>query len=182
MVTDAQLDTAKAVWVEKLSAVLDRDPETMIRGEHIVNFLYRWQEFDGSAGPRAWVASVVPQPRLLPIFLAAFVHEGQAHTMGDFVTHKMVSFRLNDLLPFVDLPSLVDLVRSLPTDIDAADRAVCDRFVEAADKHLATARKIDDEAAESRQPPSDEPAQDRSAGEVKPGRKGRSQPRSRRSS
>jgi hypothetical protein len=33
------------------------------------------------------------------------------------------------------------------------ERAACDRFVEAADKHLATARKIDDEAAESSQPP-----------------------------
>jgi hypothetical protein len=182
MVTDAQLDTAKAVWVDKLSTILDRDPEKMIRSEHIVNFLYRWQEFDGPAGPRAWAASVVSQPRLLTIFLAAFVHEGQAHTMGDFVTHKMVSFRLDALLPFVDLQALVDLVRGLPTDLDAAERAACDRLVEAADKHLATARKIDDEAAESSQPPPKELEQGGSAGEVNPGRKGPSQPRSRRSS
>jgi hypothetical protein len=180
MMSDAQLDIAKTVWVEKLSAVLDKDPETMIRGEHIVNFLYRWQEFDGSAGPRAWVTFVVSQPRLLPKFLVAFVHEGQAHTLGDFVTHKMVSFRLDALLPFVDLPRLVDLVRAITIDLDAAERMACDRLVEAADKHLASAKKIDNEAAESNQPSPQKPAQDQTVSEVKPGSGPRR--RSRRSS
>ena len=101
---------------------MSKDPETIIRGEHIVNFLYRWQEFEGLAGPRAWVTSVVSDPRLLPIFLAAFVHEGQAHTLGDFVTHKMVSFRLDALLPFVELPEMLDAVRALSTDIDMTQR------------------------------------------------------------
>jgi len=137
MLTDAHLDSAKFAWVEKLKTALSKDPETIIRGEHIVSFLYRWQEFEGLAGPRAWVASVVSDPRLLPIFLAAFVHEGQAHTLGDFVTHKMVSFRLDALLPFVDLPAMLDAVRALPTDIDMTQRQACNRFIEAANNHLA---------------------------------------------
>jgi len=137
MLTDANLDSAKAAWVEKLKTALSKDPVTIIRGEHIVNFLYRWLDFEGLAGPRAWVTSVVSDPRLLPIFLAAFVHEGQAHTLGDFVTHKMVSFRLDALLPFVDLPEMLNAVRALPTDIDMTEREACNRFIEAANNHLA---------------------------------------------
>lgn len=137
MLTDTQLDSAKSAWVEKLSSALNKDPEGLIRGEHIVNFLYRWQEFEGAAAPRAWVASVVSDPRLLPIFLAAFVHEGQAHSLGDFVTQKMVSFRLDALLPFVDLPEMLDAVHALPTDIEETQREACDRFISAANNHLA---------------------------------------------
>lgn len=147
MLTDAQLDSAKVAWIEKLKAALSKDPETIIRGEHIVNFLYRWQESQGLAGPRAWVASIVSDPRLLPVFLSALVHEGQAHTLGDFITHKMVSFRLDALLPFVDLPKMLDAVRALPTDIDMTQREACNRFIEAANNHLA---KLGQAGAESR--------------------------------
>lgn len=143
MLTDAHLHSAKAAWVNKLKAALSKDSKTIIRGEHIINFLYWSQKFDGLGGPRAWVTSVVSDPQLLPIFLVAFVHEGQAHTLGDFVTHKMVSFRLDALLPFVELPKMLDAVRALPTGIDMIEREACNRFIEAANNHLAKPRPGD---------------------------------------
>jgi hypothetical protein len=83
----------------------------------------------------------------LPIFLQAFVHEGEAHTFGDFVSHKMISFQLNALLPFADLKQLIEAVRALPAEIDAAQRAACDRFIEAADRHLAKQGNANDLSA-----------------------------------
>jgi KAP family P-loop domain len=147
MLTDEQFDSAKATWVEKLNVALNEDSETIIRGEHIIGFLHRWREFEGSDAPRAWVASVAAQPRLLPIFLQAFVHEGEAHTFGDFVSHKMISFQLNALLPFADLKQLIEAVRALPAEIDPAQRAACDRFIEAADRHLAKQGNANDLSA-----------------------------------
>jgi hypothetical protein len=91
----------------------------------------------------------------LPKFLAAFVFEGEAHTFGDFVSHKMVSFRLDALLPFVDLSELVDVVRTLPADLGAPERAARDQFLEAADRHLAKAEKVGDKAG-SNPPPAEE--------------------------
>jgi hypothetical protein len=141
MLTDDQLDAAKIAWVEKLKVALNEDPDTMIPSVHIISFLYQWREFEESAAPRAWVASVVSQPRLLPILLQAFVHEGQAHTMGDFVSHKMVSFRLDALLPFVELPEMLDAVRALPAEIDETRREARDRFIEVAGSHIAKLKK-----------------------------------------
>jgi hypothetical protein len=137
MFIDTQFDAAQRLWVEKLRAALASDTETMLRSCHMVSFLCNWQEFEGDADPREWVASAVSQPRLLPKLLAAFVHEGHAHTFGDHVTHNVVSFRLEPLLSFIDLPAVLKLTRALPRDMGRGERAACDRFIEAAENHLA---------------------------------------------
>ncbi|QOZ55458.1 P-loop NTPase fold protein [Bradyrhizobium sp. CCBAU 53338] len=136
LMTDVQLDAAKAAWVAKLRAALERAPETMIQNPHFVSYLYRWRDFADLSGPREWVASAVTQPNLLPKFLKAFVQTGQAWTLGDYVSHPMVNFQLGNVMSFADLPALVALVRALPQDIEASERAACDQFLKAAEKHL----------------------------------------------
>jgi hypothetical protein len=73
------------------------------------SYLYRWRDFADLSSPREWVAGVVARPSLFPKFLKAFVQTGQAWTLGDYVSHAMVSFQLRDVMPIVELPALVAL-------------------------------------------------------------------------
>ncbi|AVT78084.1 hypothetical protein RPPS3_40220 [Rhodopseudomonas palustris] len=134
---DDQLAASKSAWVSKLVTLLQNESEKVIRGHHLIDYLYRWQEFDGIDGPAAWFAKTTADPKLLPLLLRVFVHQGQAHAMGDYVTHKVVSFRLDAMLPFADVCEVLAFVRSLPSQSDPTLKDACERFIEAAERHLA---------------------------------------------
>jgi hypothetical protein len=133
--TDFQLSEAKRAWVEKLKNSLELHPVDMLRNSHLASYLYRWREFADEGGPREWVTSIVEQPALLPKLLSAFMQEGESHTLGDYVTRKQVSFRLESILPFVDVPSLVTKAKELPACLDEREQTARAKFLDAAERY-----------------------------------------------
>jgi hypothetical protein len=83
---------------------------------------------------------------MLPKLLLAFVREQESQTIGDYVTHKATIFDLDALLPFVDLPWLVELVRELPeNELDEKGHYARASFLKAAEGKLTDrAPPIDD--------------------------------------
>nr|WP_245286497.1 P-loop NTPase fold protein [Bradyrhizobium sp. ARR65] len=128
----ADLAEAKKVWVEKFRAALARDPEDMLSNKHLVNFLYRWREFEGAEGPRAWVACVATNPESLGKLLIAFLFEGQSHALGDYVTSKVLTFQWNAIEPLIDLPVFTEAVKKFAPMPGTPEFEARERFLKAA--------------------------------------------------
>lgn len=133
----ADLEVAKKVWVAKLRADLASGPEGMLGNRHLVNFLYRWRDFEGVDGPRAWVASIAMKPRLLGKLLVGFLSEGVSHTVGDHVTSKVISFHWSAIEPLIDVPAFTDAVKALAPEVGTPEFDARERFLKAAEKHTA---------------------------------------------
>jgi hypothetical protein len=146
--SDVQLEAAKAAWVAKLQYALVQDPIDMLRNAHFAGYLYRWREFADESGPREWVASTIEQPEMLLKLLVAFTHEGESHTFGDYVTRKQLSFRLESIQPFVDVPSLVAKVKELPSSTEEREQTARSKFLEVAE-HYTMTRSADEESLEA---------------------------------
>ncbi|MGJ5134349.1 MULTISPECIES: KAP family P-loop NTPase fold protein [unclassified Bradyrhizobium] len=128
----ADLTEAKKIWVEKFRAALARDPYGMLGNKHLVNFLYRWRDFETVDGPRAWVASVATKPELLGKLLVAFLFEGQSHAFGDYVTSKVLTFQWNAIEPLIDLPVFTEAVKKLAPMLGTPEFEAQERFLKAA--------------------------------------------------
>ncbi|GLR89822.1 NTPase [Bradyrhizobium iriomotense] len=133
----ADLEEAKEVWVAKLRADLASGLEGMLGNKHLVNFLYRWRDFEGVDGPRAWVASIATKPELLGKLLVGFLSEGVSHALRDHVTSKVISFHWSAIEPLIDVPAFTDAVKALAPDPGSPEFDARDRFLKAAEKHAA---------------------------------------------
>lgn len=133
----ADLEDAKKIWVGKLRAALADDARAMIGSQHFGSFLYRWRDFEGIDGPRAWVTSAAQRPELLSKLLTAFVQEGRSHALGDYVSSKILSIQMDAVLPLVDFPSFTELVRALSVQPGSPEHDARDRYLKAAEKHAA---------------------------------------------
>lgn len=143
------LEEAKALWVGKLRTALELDTDVMIRNKHLASFLYRWRDFEGFDGPRAWVASVAARPELLSKLLVAFLQEGQSHTIGDYVSSKLVSLQWEAVAPLIDAPSFTEAVRALSPESGTTEHDARDRYLKAAERHAAIVADAKVKAAES---------------------------------
>ncbi len=128
---DDQLVLAKELWLEKIR-VRATDPLAFMAHSHFIRLLYAWREYGSEDEPRAWVASTIADPKLLPALLAAFMTTRESHTQGDFVTRRRRAFELENLEPFVDLDVLASFVTRLDdADMGEDEQAARKAFVEA---------------------------------------------------
>ena len=136
---DAQLEEAKSLWVAKLAS-LTEDRSSFMENQHFINYLYRWKEYAGGDAPRKWVESVSEQRTLLVKLLTVFWNERQSLTLGEYVPRTSMAFELNNLLPFIDLPSFVVRVRDVPlAEMNEKQQAAVAGFFKAAERYLAEA-------------------------------------------
>ncbi len=56
---DDQLDSAKAIWLEKMAELARREPDKLLRSPKLVFLLYRWREWDQTGGPGTWLRQVL---------------------------------------------------------------------------------------------------------------------------
>ena len=93
---DDQLDSAKAIWLEKMAELARREPDKLLRSPKLVFLLYRWREWDQTGGPGTWLRQVLNSSQGTR-FLTSIAQRSRSFRSGDHVSEQHTSIRLATL-------------------------------------------------------------------------------------
>lgn len=107
------LEALTALWVRRIEARA-ADTVTFLDTPNLVSRLYRWKQFGGDAGPRAWAVACASEPDHIVPLLRQFVNRGLSQSINDLVATVTESFRVEHFRDFLPL----DVVRASLARID----------------------------------------------------------------
>ncbi len=112
LLTSEQLEQAKAIWVEKLRALVT-NPDRVLEHPQFLSYIYQWVKFENQPAVDDWFRRVTADPRDLLVMLKHFESNVHRQTVGSFVGRTITQISIRDLRQFFDLANLSNRLESI---------------------------------------------------------------------
>lgn len=127
------VEEMKVEWVRQVRE-LATVPDELLEDSDLGSLLYRWRDYaDNLDEPRNWVQATVRTDEAFVTILKRLMSTGSSHTMGDFVSQRVDSIRLDTIEDFLGIDTAKRRLSTLKRPADEMGR----RAVEALEKALA---------------------------------------------
>lgn len=121
----------KAEWVRQIRERAAM-PDKLLEDSDLGSLLYRWRDYTNSLDePRNWVQATVQTDESFVTILKRLMTTGTSHTMGDFVSRRVDSIRLDTIEDFLGVATAHRRLATLKRPTDELGRRAVDALAKA---------------------------------------------------
>jgi predicted KAP-like P-loop ATPase len=125
------VEEMKAEWVRQIrerAAI----PDNLLEDSDLGSLLYRWRDYiNNLEEPRNWVQDAVKTDETFVTLLKRLMTTGTSHTMGDFVSRRVDSIRLDTIEDFLGIDTAQRRLAALKRPTDELGRRAVDALAKA---------------------------------------------------
>lgn len=125
------VEEMKAEWVRQIRERASM-PDKLLEDSDLGSLLYRWRDYTNNLDePRNWVQATVQTDESVVTILKRLMTTGTSHTMGDFVSRRVDSIRLETIEDFLGIATAQKRLETLKRPTDELGRRAVDALAKA---------------------------------------------------